>query len=98
MNAMSAISSGLIYYFDEYTSNTFFYVSSVVGIIFGVLALIIYMNRYKSEKLLKDNTPLNEASLGEKFVKFNSSPMMIIAIILYVIQAVTQLSTTPPTY
>lgn len=97
MNAMSAISSGLIYYFDEYTSNTFFYIGSAVGIIFGVLALIIYINRYKSTKLIEDNTPLKEASLAEKFAKFNSSPVMIIAIILYVIQAATQLSTTPPT-
>lgn len=98
MNAMSGVSSALIYYFDEYVSNTFFYIGSVAGIIFGILALIIYLTRYKFDAPFKANDAHNDISLGEKFVKFNSSPLMIIAIILYVIQAITQLSTTPPTY
>ena len=97
MNAMSGVSSALIYYFDEYVSNTFFYIGSAAGIIFGILALIIYLTRYKFDAPFKLNDAHNDISLGEKFVKFNSSPLMIIAIILYVIQAVTQLSTTPPT-
>ena len=98
MNAMSGVSSALIYYFDEYISNTFFYIGSAAGIIFGILALIIYLTRYKFDEPFKADDAHNNMSLGEKFVKFNSSPLMIIAIILYVIQAVTQLSTTPPTY
>ena len=98
MNGMSGISSALIYYFDEYVSNTFFYIGSAVGIIFGILALIIYLTRYKFDAPLKANDAHNDISLAEKFVKFNSSPLMIIAVILYVIQAASQLSTTPPTY
>ena len=98
MNAMSGISSALVYYFDEYVSNTFFYIGSAAGIIFGVLALIIYLTRYKFDAPFKANNAHNEISLGEKFIKFNSSPLMIIAIIFYIIQAITQLSTTPPTY
>ncbi len=98
MNAMSAVSSALVYYFDEYVSNTFFYIGSAVGIAFGILALIIYLNRYKSNELRKNISADNEFPLIEKFVKFNSSPIMIIAIILYIIQAVSQLSTTPPAY
>ena len=98
MNSMSAASSALIYYFDEYTSNTFFYVASAVGVALGVGALIIYLTRYKRTGALKNNPPANALSLGEKFVKFNTSPMMIIAIIIYVINALTGLTTTPPTY
>lgn len=98
MNAMSAISSGLIYYFDEYASNTFFYVASAVGIVLGVIAFIAYIARYKPKDTLKDNTPSNTISLGEKFVKFNTSPIMVIAVIIYIINAITQLTTTPPTY
>lgn len=98
MNAMSGISSALIYYFDEYVSNTFFYVGSAAGILFGVLALIIYLTRYKFDKPLKANDAHNDISLGEKFIKFNTSPIMIIAIVLYAIQAISQLSTTPTTY
>ncbi len=98
MNAMSAASSALIYYFDEYISNTFFYVGSAVGITLGILALIIYLTRYKNENLLKNNGYINNVPVIEKFLKFNSSPVMIITIILYFVQAVSQLTTTPPTY
>ena len=97
MNAMSGVSSALVYYFDEYVSNNFFYIGSAAGIIFGILALVIYLIRYKFNEPFKANDD-NNLSLGEKFVKFNSSPLMIVAIALYIIQAVTQLSTTPPTY
>lgn len=96
MNAMSGISSALIYYFDEYTSNTFFYVGSAVGIAAGIVAVIVYMTRYKDDRTLKNEGSFKEASLGEKFLKFTTSPVMIFAIILYIIQAVTQLTTTPP--
>ena len=98
MNAMSGVSSALVYYFDEYISNNFFYIGSAVGIIFGILALVIYLIRYKFNEPFKASNVTCDLSLKEKFVNFNSSPFMIIAIILYVIQAVTQLSTTPPTY
>lgn len=98
MNGMSAVSSALIYYFDEYVSNTFFYIGSAVGIISGIIGIIIYLTKYKNDDTLKDNGSCSDMTLGEKFIKFNTSPVMIAAIILYVIQAVTQLTTTPPTY
>ncbi len=98
MNAMSAASSALIYYFDEYASNTFFYAGSAIGIVLGILAFIMYLTHYRSDKLSSNNGQMNDMPVFEKFVKFNSSPIMIIAIILYVIQAVSQLSTTPPTF
>lgn len=98
MNSMSGISSALIYYFDEYISNTFFYVGSAVGIALGIIAGIIYLTRYKKDITLKDDCCFKEASSGEKLLKFITSPVMIFAIILYVIQAATQLTTTPPTY
>ena len=98
MNSMSGISSALMYYFDEYTSNTFFYVGSGIGIALGIVAGVIYLKRYKDDKTSKDDCCFKEATLGEKFLKFNSSPVMIIAIILYIIQALSQLTTTPPTY
>lgn len=98
MNGMSAVSSALIYYFDEYVSNTFFYIGSAVGITAGIIGIIIYLTKYKNDETLKDNGSCSDMTLGEKFIKFNTSPVMIAAIVLYVIQAVTQLTTTPPTY
>ena len=96
MNGMSAISSALVYYFDEYTSNTFFYVASAVGIVAGILALIFYATRYKNDQTLKSNGEFSEASVGEKLFKFLSSPIMIIAIAIFFIEAISQLSLTPP--
>lgn len=96
MNGMSAISSGLVYYFDEYVSNNFFYIGSAVGITLGIIGVIVYLTKYKNDETLKDTGSCSDMTLGEKFIKFNTSPMMIIAIVLYVIQAITQLSTTPP--
>ena len=98
MNGMSAISSGLIYYFDEYVSNTFFYIGSAIGITLGIVAVIIYLTKYKNDTTLKITGDGGDMTLGEKFIKFNSSPVMIVAIILYIVEAITQLSTTPTTY
>lgn len=98
MNGMSAISSGLIYYFDEYVSNNFFYVGSAVGIALGIIGIIVYLTKYKDDVTLKNTGIYKDISTREKFIKFNTSPIMIIAIVLYFIQAITQLTTTPPTY
>ena len=98
MNGMSAISSGLVYYFDEYVSNTFFYIGSAIGITSGIIGIIIYLTRYKNDETLKFTGSCSDMTVGEKFIKFTTSPVMIVAIILYVIQAVTQLTTTPPVY
>lgn len=96
MNAMSAISSALVYYVDEYASNTFFYVASAIGIVAGILAFIIYATKYKNDQTLKITGDFSDASTGEKLVKFITSPILIVAIILFVVEAVTQLTTTPP--
>lgn len=96
MNSMSSISSALIYYFDEYTSNTFFYVGSAVGIVAGILALIVYFTRYKDDATLKINGEFSDASTKEKVLKFISSPVLVIAIVIFFIEAITQLSLTPP--
>jgi heme/copper-type cytochrome/quinol oxidase subunit 2 len=96
MNAMSGVSSALVYYVDEYASNTFFYVASATGIVVGVFAFIIYATRYKNDQTLKIKGDFSDASTGEKLAKFISAPIMIVAIILFVIEAATQLTTTPP--
>lgn len=94
INAMSAISSALIYYFDEYVSNTFFYIGSVVGIAVGIIALLIYSTRYKNYKLANHDKNSMGLSLGEKFSKFISSPLMILVIVLYLVEAISQLAAT----
>ena len=95
---MSCVSSVLMYYFDEHTANLYFYVSSAVGFVAGIIALIIYVKKYKDEGIIKDKGEISELSLKERFGKFVTSPLMIIGTILFIIQAISSLTTTPTTY
>lgn len=92
INAMSAISSALIYYFDENVSNLFFYIASAVGVAVGIIALLIYSSCYKNHKLKNPDKNGMGLSGGEKFSKFITSPFMILAIIIYLIEAISQLA------
>lgn len=96
INSMSGISSALTFYYDTYVANMFYSIAGWIGIIAGIVALVIYTNRYKGEFILKKQGEGKELSLKAKTGKFISSPAMIIAIILYCIQAITTLSFTPP--
>lgn len=98
VNSMSCVSSVLMYYFDEHTANLYFYISSGVGFVAGIIALIIYLKKYKDEGILKDKGEITELSLKERFGKFVTSPLMIIGTILFIIQAISSLTTTPTTY
>ncbi len=94
-NAMSCVSSALVYFADSDAANTFYSVAGWGSIIAAVLALIIYINRYKSEFILKNHGEASDISVRSKLGKFFSSPVMIIAIILYVFEAITTLSFSP---
>ncbi len=96
-NSLSCVSSILIKVFDENTGNMFFYISSISGIVLGVVALIIYIKRYKNDGSLKLKGDAEELPTRTKIAKFLTSPAMIIATIIYLIQAITLLTTTPPT-
>jgi membrane protease YdiL (CAAX protease family) len=98
VNSLSCVSSVLMYYFDEHTANLFFYVISGVGFFAGIIALIIYTQKYKDEGILRDRGEATELSLGTRFGKFISSPLMVVGVILFVIQAISTLTTTPTTY
>lgn len=98
VNSLSCVSSVLMYYFDEHAANLYFYIASGVGFVAGVIALIIYLKKYKDEGILSDRGEATELSLKTHFGKFVSSPLMIVGVILFVIQAITTLTTTPTTY
>lgn len=88
-NGMSCISTAIIEYFDEGTANIFYYVASIGGIVIGVVALVIYLVKYKKDFILKKPARIPGFSTAKKFRKFMSSPGMIIATVLYTIQAIT---------
>ena len=88
-NGMSCVSTVLMQYFDENTANMFYYISSIGGIVLGVIALIIYLIFYKKDFILKKPSKIPNFSSAKKFRKFMSSPGMIIATILYTFQAIS---------
>ncbi len=93
-NALSCISSVIFQYVDEEAGNMFFYISTGVFILLGVIALIIYIKLYKKEDapLLKKEE--DDLPLSTKFGKFFTSPAMIVATILYLLSALETLVPT----
>lgn len=96
-NALSCISSVLIQTYDENVGNTFFYVCSVSGIILGVLALIIYIMRYKNDGVLKYKGDAEELPTKTKIAKFLKSPAMIGATAIYLLEAILMMTTSSVT-
>lgn len=94
-NGISCLSSAINFYFGEKAADTYYNVVFVGGIIIGILSLVLYLARYKNEKVLSEPGEGRELSVGTKFGKFLSTPVMVIAVLLFVIQALTSLSTTP---
>lgn len=86
-NSMSCVSVVLTQYYDENVANTFFYVASIGGIVLSIIALVIYLVRYKKDFILKKPSKIPNFSSAKKFRKFMGSPGMIIATVVYVGQA-----------
>ena len=93
-NALSCISSILITAFDEHVGNTFFIVCSITGIVLAILSLIIYVFRYKGEKVLSYTGDAQELPTKTKIAKFFSSPAVIVSTIIYILQAILISSTS----
>lgn len=96
-NAMSCISSILLQVTDEKISNIFFYATCIGAIVFGGIALIIYLRKYKNEKILTFQGEASELPMGQKILKFVTSPVMIVAVVIYGLEAVLTLTTQTPT-
>ena len=78
---------------DEETANMFFYVVSIAGIVIGGLCLLIYRNMFKDDGVLKFQGDAIELTTGQKIGKFLTSPLMIIAIGVYLLQSLLTLTT-----
>ena len=92
-NSLSCISSVLMKVADEETANMFFYVVSIAGIVIGGLCLLIYRNMFKDDGVLKFQGDAIELTTGQKIGKFLTSPLMIIAIVVYLLQSLLTLTT-----
>ncbi len=95
-NGMSCVSTALIEYTDDHTANICYYVTTIGGIIIGVIALVIYLVCYKKDFILKKPSLIPSFSTAKKFRKFMSSPGMIIATVVYSLQAIALLISSSP--
>lgn len=92
-NSLSCISSVIMQVADEETANIFFYVVSVGGILLAVACAILYYVIFKDDGVLKYKGDESTMPLSKKLSKFFSSPLMIVAIILYLLQSLMTLTT-----
>ena len=100
-NALSCTIVTVDTYFGSEVSDVLYYVLFFGGMAIGVVALIIYLKKYRKEdmEILKDNDEeLELIPSGKRFFKFATSPLMIVMVIVYVIQALTGLTTETPMY
>ena len=89
VNGISCVYYAAAFLTDEDTGDTIY--SAILGVlaILGVIGLIFYISEYRTEfsRLINFNG-LNDYTNGQKLKKFIFTPMMIIAIIVFIIQAI----------
>ena len=86
-NSLSCIDSVLRLYFDSDVADVFYYAVSIGALVIGTIALIIYLKNYRNEdkELFKEDNTILTAK--EKTTKFLLSPVMIVATVLYFLEA-----------
>lgn len=92
-NALSCISSVLLQVADEEIANGFFYITSVSGILLAIACAFIYYVVFKDDGVLKYKGDESNLPTSKKLAKFFTSPLMIVAIVLYLLQSLLTLST-----
>lgn len=99
-NSLSCISSVLVSYVSENAGNVFYYVCTAGIILLGGIALYFYLRKYKESdfRAIKGDDNDNSITFGKKFLKFATSPAMVVMTVLYVVQALGTLTTTPQSY
>ena len=93
VNGLSCCYYAIFYFTDEETADTAygFICLALAGL--GFVSLLIYLSKYKAEfnRIISKNG-LEEYTLKQKIAKFIFAPVMVIAIIVFLIQAVSMIS------
>ena len=93
VNGLSCCYYAILYFTDEETADTAhgFVCLALAGL--GFVALLIYISKYKTEfNRVISKKGLEEYTLKQKISKFIFAPAMIIAIIVFLIQAISMIS------
>ena len=89
VNGLSCSYYAATYFTDEDTGDHIYYIILAVLGVLGGISAFIYLIKYKSEfKRILSVKGVSEYSTREKFGKFICTPVMIIAIIVFVIEAI----------
>ena len=99
-NSLSCIYSVLVTYVSE-DAGDIFSVSCTAGfVILGGIALYFYLRKYRDQDfaIVKGEEKDEPLTFGKKFLKFATSPAMVVMTVLYLVQALSTLTTTPQSY
>lgn len=93
VNGLSCCYYAILYFTDEEMADTAYSFVCLALAGLGFLALLVYISKYKTEfnRIISKNG-LEEYSLKQKVSKFIFAPAMIIAIIVFLIQAISMIS------
>lgn len=90
VNGISCVYYTGAYFTDEDTGDNIYMITLGVLATLGVLGLIIYLAKFRDEfSRIINIQGLNDYTTGQKFKKFIFTPIMIIAIIVFIINAIT---------
>lgn len=90
VNGISCVYYAAAFFTDEDTGDTIYSVILAVLAFLGVIGLIIYITEFRTEfSRLVNINGLNDYTTSQKLKKFIFTPMMITAIIVFIIQAIT---------
>lgn len=93
VNALSCAYYTFLYFTDEDTADSMYEAVCMVVAAAGLVGLIVYLIKFRDEvKSILSENGLAEYTLKEKVIKFIFTPAMIIAIIIFMIQAISLIS------
>lgn len=93
VNGLSCCYYAFLYFTDEETADTAYGFVCLVLAGLGFAALLIYISKYKDEfNRIVSKNGLEEYTLKQKISKFIFAPAMIIAIIVFLVQAISMIS------
>ena len=93
VNGLSCCYYAVFYFTDEETADTIYGFICITLAVIGFIGLLTYISKYKPEfnRIISKNG-LEEYTLKQKISKFVFAPAMLIAIIVFLIQAISMIS------
>lgn len=92
VNGLSCLYSAVELFASESVANVIVSAITVTLLVVGVFCAVIYIAKYKKIDFVLGNSPSEELSVGEKFKCFITNPLMIVVTVVFLIEALTQIS------